>query len=819
MLTTIFGCGVFLSTLFFYASLNKYANDQKQRDVSSVKQYLNQINSFNSKHKLGLKHIANSSIYLIDSTNAPLTHMMERFLEDSKFKTLSILKVKENGNDFKVQVLKNEGDKKYFSRFSFEHLFSRYFKANEATLRPHSFFIDSTDSKRVALAIVVPDRGRRNTFYLGLIELRGIFEGIRIEKSIHVVVSTKLGRKFIVRARVGTEHISYELLDGKSLIKLHDLGVPNVSTDLEAIRFYSLDFEHVGWPWFILLGSLLITLILTIWLMGVLRRGVEVREMVKIRTRELELETERAERANSSKTRFLANMSHEIRTPLNIILGMAEILNESELNEIQRGNLKTISRSSYHLLSLIEDILEVNRIEASGDLKCEYEEFNLKKVVNEIVRFTAAPIRSKKVKFHYYMDPELPRLINGDARRLKQVILNLINNSLKFTDAGSIELEIRLGDEGEPSSQLKILVRDTGIGIKKEEQQRIFDSFVQVDPSSTRSKGGAGLGLSIVKTYVESMGGEIQVVSERNVGTKFTVTIPFTYSDDRRSWVEFFNLRDDLLGKKIFVMCESQLEFDNIAGPLKHFGAEVTHCKTGRELAGDIENIFSIYDYFVLDSTMSDLGALEILGLNKNRIKKKNRIVVMLHQRYRKGDIAALEILGIERVCFKPLIFNEFFKALKFNEKFLVSRPERSGEHVADVIPFSVPVLIAEDDPDNRMLIETFLKPMKLNLVFAVDGEDALQKFLEFEPQIVITDIQMPKMDGFGFLKEAKKYLHSMSLDEHCYFMVLTADAMPEQIQEAKRLGAEEYLTKPIRKHDFINKVIKAYETLMTRNP
>ncbi|MCB0394228.1 MAG: response regulator, partial [Bdellovibrionales bacterium] len=581
-----------------------------------------------------------------------------------------------------------------------------------------------------------------------------------------------------------------------------------------SMRFLVSDFEKVGWPWFVLMGCLLLTFLLSAWIMGLMRRNVEVQEMVRIRTAELESEKRKAENANSAKSRFLANMSHEVRTPLNIILGMTELLTETELEEQQLSNLKTISRSAYHLLSLIEDILEMNRLEAD-ELELANDRFNIKMVVNEVVRFVATPIRTKKLRFHYYISPDVPRFLVGDARRLKQVILNLINNSLKFTDSGFVSLEIRVLKSNGNHVELEFVVSDSGIGIKNEDRERIFKSFVQLDPSSTRNKGGVGLGLSIVKTYVEKMGGLVEIDSNVEVGTRIRAKLGFELADGMSRWIDAYDLRADLIGKRVYVLCSSDIDFQNISDSLEYFGAIVEHEKSGQKFASDFLEVVDRNDFLILDSDLDDMGAVEGLGLNRKLLKKTDRMIVLLHQKHRKDDVAILNSMGIERICFRPLLFNEFFKALQFGKTYS-SKPYRSeSKPVEGIVPNTLPVLIAEDDPDNRVLIGAFLKPMNLNLTFASDGLDALEKFKKIRPQIVITDIQMPRLDGFGFLKAAQEHLETERESQECYFMVLTADAMPEQIAEAKKYGVEEYLTKPIRKKDLIQKTIKAYEALM----
>jgi CheY-like chemotaxis protein len=464
---------------------------------------------------------------------------------------------------------------------------------------------------------------------------------------------------------------------------------------------------------------------------------------------------------------------------------------------------------------LIEDILEMNRVEVN-EILINPEKFSIKKLVNEVVRFVATPIRAKKIRFHYFLDPQIPVSLIGDARRIKQIILNLINNSIKFTDKGSITLEVLLNgstDLVNRMANLKIVVRDTGIGIPKENQGKIFKSFVQLDPSSTRNRGGVGLGLAIVETYVRKMNGKINLESNQGSGTSISVDLKIPF-DSEKPWIETFDLSEALRGKKIFVLTSSDMDFKNISNALGRFGAITTQESSGIKFSETFAKVIEDYDYLVLDSDMSDLGAIEVLSTNLNDMDKRNNIVVLLHQKHRRDDAQILANLGISRVCFKPLIFNEFFKALNFREKFQ-AKFDDIGDGAEYESVNSLSVLVAEDDPDNRNLIEAFLKPLNLNLAFANDGVEALEKFKTMLPRVVITDIQMPRMDGFGFLKAAHEYLEAMPEQNKCYFMVLTADAMPEQIREAKKLGAKEYLTKPIQKRDFINKIIKAHGALM----
>ncbi|MFN8791144.1 MAG: sensor histidine kinase, partial [Bdellovibrionales bacterium] len=351
-----------------------------------------------------------------------------------------------------------------------------------------------------------------------------------------------------------------------------------------------------------LFSGLTITLLLTLLVYLLNQRNIEVSQLVEEKTEHLRIESEKAKEAAYVKTRFLANVSHEIRTPLNIMMGMVDLLNETSLSRRQTEFLQNMNSASGHLVRLIDDILDMARVDAQ-DVKFKYESVDFLKFIEDIVQFVQPGCEAKGLQFRVHLDPSLPSHLQTDPSRLKQVFVNLLNNALKFTEKGRIDLEVRMISNRGPltpqSARLEFRVRDTGIGIPRSKQDDIFKAFYQVNPSTTRPTGGVGLGLAIVSGIVTRLNGVIQLESDLGKGSEFRVELPIPI-ETSSSWIQKFSSSEFRSEKMIIVEEDSVAPELSLQAWAEGFGFRAIALSWRREDLQRVDQVLSGCDVLVL---------------------------------------------------------------------------------------------------------------------------------------------------------------------------------------------------------------------------
>lgn len=553
----------------------------------------------------------------------------------------------------------------------------------------------------------------------------------------------------------------------------------------------------LGWSWLVMVTGMIITLLVGGIVFSLINRNIGVQKEVEAKTVDLREASERAIHANQTKSRFLANVSHEVRTPLNLILGMAEVLSETPVTPEQRNYIETFRRAGNHLLELVNDILDVASIEA-GEVPYEEAEMSLVELMENVSDFVSVACRVKKISYNYEIDPTIPQLVLGDSKRLRQVLINLVNNSIKFTDRGGITVRLGFAADG----RIAFKVHDTGIGIPQSEVEKIFGEFYQVNSSSTRARAGVGLGLSIVKTYVDHLRGSIEVKSELGVGSTFTVSLPLAPCAGG-TWLEALKaLRPAVKGERIAVVSSNSVQSGFIRQTLEGLGYQVNVIESGRSAVKHLSKSRAQYSSLIVDLVGKDMGGLDVLRSLDLKKAEAARTVVLCPIVHRARDPEFLADLGIHKLCYAPVKMQRLLELL--SSKGMV---ESAVNTVAvDEPRRGLRVLIAEDDEDNRFLLQTYLASFDIELSFANDGLAALERYKGLAPQIdlLITDIQMPKMDGFELIREIRRYEVDRGLRE-VPIVALTADAQTEQVERVKRLGGNDYLTKPIGKAKLVS--------------